>query len=376
MDRRSIRPIEENTKKKGRMDFVLFTMVMIICVFGLIMAFSASYYYAETKLGDGYYYLKNQALYLGLSVVIMLVVSTIDYHHLEKLRLIALVLTLVLMISVLIWGKDLNGATRWINIAGVSFQPSELAKFCLVLYMASFMARRKPYMQDFQKGILPMCIVLIPIALILLLQKNLSMLIIVGVVWGVMLYIGGAQPKHLLLLMAVALPLVVLFAYIEPYRWARLTIFVDPWKDAADQGHQLIQSLFALGSGGMWGQGLNFSRQKLLYLTYGESDFIFSIIGEELGFIGCVLLITAYFFVIVRGFRVAIRCKDTFGSLLAAGITSTLAIQVAVNIGVVTSSIPPTGQTLPFISTGGTSLLIFLAAMGILLNISRNISTE
>ena len=182
--------------------------------------------------------------------------------------------------------------------------------------------------------------------------------------------------KHLFGLGMLMIPLFLVLAKVQPYRWARLTIFTDPWKDPLGSGYQLIQSLYALGNGGLFGKGLNFSTQKLRFLTYGESDFIFSIIGEELGFVGCVLLMGAYFFVIWRGIRIAARCKDRFGSLLAGGITLVLALQVAVNIGVATSSVPPTGQTLPFISAGGTSLVIFMMAVGILLNISRDIQLD
>lgn len=368
----------QKSKKKavGQMDFPLFMVMLLICAFGLVMVFSASYYYAQSQFGDGYYYLKNQVMYLVVGLAVLLIVSRIDYHRWEKLKLAAMLLTLALMAAVLLFGVSRNGAKRWLAIGeSFSFQPSEFAKFVMVLYMASFMSKKQAAMQDLVRGILPMFFVLCSLCLFIILQRNLSMLIIVGIAWMIMLFMGGAQSKHLLMMIAVLMLVVGLLA-LEPYRWARVTIFMDPWKDAGDDGYQLVQSLYALGSGGLFGKGLNFSRQKLLFLTYGESDFIFAIIGEELGFVGCVAVILAYFFLIYRGFRIALRCKDRFGSLLAGGITSIFAIQVAVNIGVATSSIPPTGQTLPFISAGGTSLIIFLAAMGILLNISRNVSSQ
>ncbi|MDR0841084.1 MAG: putative lipid II flippase FtsW [Christensenellaceae bacterium] len=365
--------------KTGQMDFWLYAAVLILCAFGLIMVFSASYYYAQNneKLDyDGFYFMRHQAAYLAIGIVVMYVASRVNYHKLESLRGVALALVMLLMLLVVFIGVELNGAKRWLQLGPVQFQPSEMAKFALVLYMASFMAKRAAYMRDFKKGVVPMLIVMGVLCALLLVQRNMSMMMIVLLIGIAMLFIGGADIKHLMGLCFLTVPLFFLLAYIAPYRWARLTIFTDPWKDPLDKGYQLIQSLYALGSGGLFGKGLNFSTQKLLFLTYGESDFIFAIIGEELGLIGCVLLMLLYFFLICRGIRIAAKCKDRFGSLLAAGITTVIALQVAVNIGVVTSSVPPTGQTLPFVSSGGTSLVIFMAAVGVLLNISRNIGVE
>ena len=254
----------------------------------------------------------------------------------------------------------------------LSFQPSELAKFVLVLYMASFMSKRPQLMASFSHGIVPMLIIMGVFGILLLLQKNMSMMVIMVMTGAVMLFFGGARMAHLVTLAGIAAPVMVIAVLSEEYRKARMTMFWDPWTSKADGAYQLRQSLIALGSGGIFGKGLNFSRQKLLFLPYGESDFIFAIIGEELGLIGCVLLMGAYAFLVYRGIRIAMRCKDRFGSLLAAGITSVIGMQAIVNIAVATSSAPTTGQTLPFISAGGTSLVIFLSAAGILLNVSRN----
>lgn len=355
------------------MDFSLFIAISIICAFGLVMVFSSSYYYAQDKgLDNGYYYLKNQAMFLALGMALMLIISRIDYHKWEKVRVIGLVAVLALMLAVLVFGVERNGAKRWLDVFGVSFQPSELAKFALILYMSAFMAKRPHLMSSFSRGLVPMLLIIGLISGVLLLQKNMSMMVIVLITGVVMLYLGGTQVKHLLLLVAIAAPVLIIAVMMEDYRVDRVAMFIDPWTSTEDGAYQLRQSLLALGSGGLFGQGLNFSRQKLLFLPYGESDFIFSIIGEELGFMGCIAVIGMYAFVVYRGVRVAMRCKDRFGSLMAAGITAVLGIQAAVNIAVATSSIPPTGQTLPFISAGGTSLVIFLCAMGILLNISRN----
>ncbi len=359
--------------RMGQLDFSLLITVAVICAFGLVMVFSASYYYAQDRgMDDGFYYLKNQSMYFGLGFIAMLVISRVDYHALDKFRVIALVGVLGLMLAVVFFGVERNGAKRWLEIAGVSFQPSELAKFVLILYMASFMSRRPHLMSSFSRGVMPMLMVIGAISALLLLQSNMSMMVIVMLTGVVMLFLGGARMKHLLLMAGIAAPIMVLAVVSEEYRLARVAMFTDPWNSPEKGAYQLRQSLMALGSGGLFGQGLNFSRQKLLFLPYGESDFIFAIIGEELGFLGCVGVILAYLFIVYRGVRIAIRCKDRFGSLLAAGVTAVVGMQAAVNIAVATSSVPPTGQTLPFISSGGTSLVIFLCAIGVLLNISRN----
>jgi cell division protein FtsW len=360
---------EKNVLKN--MDFSIFFAVLLLCAFGLIMVFSASYYYAQSEMSDGYFYVKKQIQYLALGFICMLVLSRIDYHKLEKLKTAGMLLSIALLVAVLLFGEERNGAKRWLEIAGQGFQPSEFCKFAMMLYIVSFMAKFPNRMKDFVRGVIPVLLMILIICGLIMLQPNMSMAVSIALMGGVLLFMGGARMIHLLMLLVAAIPMFFLLS-LEPYRWARITIFTDPWKDPLGSGHQLIQSLYALGSGGFFGRGLNASRQKLLYLTYGESDFIFSIIGEELGFIGCILVLAAYFFLIYRGIRVAMKCKDRFGSLLAGGITTVLAIQVAVNIGVATSSIPPTGQTLPFISAGGTSLFIFLSAIGVLLNVSRN----
>ncbi|MCI5915832.1 MAG: putative lipid II flippase FtsW [Christensenella sp.] len=364
----------------GQLDFPLLFAIALLCAFGLVMLFSASYYYAQNTAAtkyDGFFYLKSQAMYLAVGLVAMYVVSRVDYHFFDKIRVFALVGTLALMLLVLIpgLGVDRNGAQRWLKIPGTSFtfQPSELAKFALIVYMAGFMSRRPQAMKNLTKGVFPMLFIMGAFGLVLLLQKNMSMMVIMMMTGVVMLFLGGAEIKHLLLLAGIAVPILVVAVLMEEYRISRVLMFMDPWESTEKGAYQLRQALIALGAGGIFGQGLNFSRQKLLFLPYGESDFIFAIIGEELGFIGCTLLILAYLFIIYRGIRIAMRCKDRFGSLMAAGITAVIGMQAAINIAVATSSIPPTGQTLPFVSAGGTSLMIFLAAAGILLNISRNI---
>ncbi len=360
--------------KPGRMDFGILFVVLALCAIGLVMVFSASYYSAQEKIGDAFYYVRKQAIYLALSIPVMLLLTRIDYHVLDKLKTPILLVCAILLIAVLLFGSEYNGAKRWLSIAGQSIQPSEVAKFGMMIYMSAFMASRQHLMKDFIKGLLPMLLVLGVICGLIMLQPNMSMAVIIGMMGIAMLYVGGADFKYIALLMLAGVALFFLLTVVAEYRMKRLISFTNPWEDPAGTGYQLIQSLYALGAGGLFGQGLSNSRQKLLYLTFGESDFVFSIVGEELGFIGAAVVLLLYLFIVYRGIRVALKCKDRFGSLLAAGITIVFALQVAVNVGVVTGVMPTTGQAMPFISAGGSSLLIFMSAMGVLLNISRHTS--
>ena len=359
------------------MDYAILLTVTLLCAFGLVMVFSASYYYAQNTAStnyDGYYYIRKQAVYLALGYPTMILLSFFDYKRLEGFKVIGMLISLVLLVAVLIFGHELNGAKRWLVIAGQSIQPSEVAKFGMMLYMCAFMSKKHAVMKSFKYGMLPMLLVIGVVCGLVMLQPNMSMAVIMGMLGYALLFVGGCDGKQMILLLIAAIGAFVLLAVIEPYRMARLTSFTDPWKDPLGTGYQLIQSFYAIGSGGLFGRGLNTSRQKLLFLTYGESDFIFAVVCEELGFFGALAILLAYGFIIYRGIRVALRCRDRFGSLLAAGITVVFAIQIFVNIGVVTGAFPTTGQALPFISAGGSSMVIFLAAMGVLLNISR--STE
>lgn len=373
---------KSNTKSKaaqnavplGKMDFTIFIIVFALCIIGLVMVFSASYYSAEAKSQDGLYYVRKQLIYMVVSIPLMLVLSRIDYSVLDRVKYPALIISIILLVLVLLIGKEANGGKRWLIIAGLSIQPSEVAKFGMMLYMCSFMTHKQHLMPDLVKGVIPMLIIMGVVCGLVIAQPNMSMSVIIAMMGIIMLYLGGAHRKYIALLILCGIGAFILFSIIEPYRMARLTSFTNPWADPKKTGYQLIQSLYALGSGGLFGQGLNNSRQKLLYLTYGESDFVFSIVGEELGFIGAGIIVLMYMYIVYRGFRIALRCKDRFGSLLAAGISVIFSLQVLVNIGVVTGVMPTTGQALPFISAGGSSLLLFLCAIGVLLNISRHTS--
>ncbi|MBQ4422932.1 MAG: putative lipid II flippase FtsW [Clostridia bacterium] len=360
---------------RGKMDFSILLMVSVLCAFGLVMIFSASYYYAQHYSGannDSSYYLKRQLVYLIVGYPAMLLISLINYRVIERLRSVFLAISIILLVMVLLWGQDLNGGKRWLNFAGISIQPSELAKFGLMIFMCSYMSRHRNEMNTFRFGMAPMLIAIGVIAGLVMLQPNMSMAVIIGFIGVVLLYLGGCDWKQLLILGGIAVAVVLVLAFSQPYRVARMTSFSNPENDPQGTGYQLLQSYYAIGSGGFFGKGLNNSYQKLLYMTYGESDFIFAILCEEFGFVGGLIVILMYGWIVFRGIVIAMRCRNRFGSLLAAGISIVFGFQVFVNIGVVTGLLPTTGQALPFISAGGTSLLVFLAAMGLLLNISRD----
>ncbi len=359
--------------QKHHFDFALFIVLVMICAFGLVMLFSASYYYAQSSTGDGLHYVKKQLVFFAVGMVALLVLSHIKYTAYQKLAFFAYLVLIALLVLTLLMGKVHNESKRWLQVGPIEIQPSEFTKFVMVIVCANYMTVRRAKMGSFLQGILPVLVYMVVPCYLIYKQPNLSMVIVVTITTFLMLYLGGGNPFQLALMIVVGLIGAYLLARVADYRSSRVDIWLsrDPWQDASGDGYQIVQSLYAFGNGGFFGQGINYSRQKLLFLPYRESDFILSIIGEELGFVGCFVLIAAYMFVIYRGIRIAMRCRDRFGSLTAAGITGVLAIQVIVNIGVVTNTLPATGQTLPLVSSGGTSMMVFLAAMGILLNISR-----
>ena len=302
---------------------------------------------------------------------LMFGLSFVDYKFYRRFAWMAYLLIILLLIAVLLFGKNLQGGQRWLKIGPLQFQPSELAKFIIVICMAKYMTDHHEDMPSFVRGLLPMAALLVVPAVLIYFQPNVSMLIILCIVFAIMLFIGGASLSQLGIAALIGGAALVVLLFAASYRESRFTAWLDPWGNKSDAGYQIVQSLYAFGNGGWFGQGLDASRQKLLFLPYRESDFILSIIAEELGFVTVALLIAAYCFIIYRGIRIALSVRDRFASLVAAGFSSILAVQVAVNVAVVTNSIPATGQTLPFISSGGTSLVIFLAGIGVLLNISR-----
>ncbi|MDP2892595.1 MAG: putative lipid II flippase FtsW [Bacillota bacterium] len=360
---------------KPRMDFSILIVTMILVCFGVLMVFSASFYSAQQRYNDPYYFFRKQIIGAGIGLVLMLLFSWIDYRKLRKFSYIGVVVSVVLLILVLIpgIGTSMHGSSRWFYISGVSIQPSEIAKFAFIIFAATFMAMHHERMKGFFRGIVPILIILAAMLIPILFQPNFSTVIAMSLLCVAMLFIGGAKKWQIGLIGIGGVGGGFALLFSATYRVKRLLAFIDPWASPAEEGYQLIQSLYSLGSGGIFGKGLGNSQQKYLFLPYGESDFIFSIIGEELGFIGALALMLLFGFLIWRCIRVAYKSPDKFGCYMAAGIASIIAVQVAMHIGVVTGSIPPTGLPLPFISAGSSSLVIFMASMGIMLNISKQI---
>lgn len=359
-------------KKRGSCDFILLLIVLILLSIGLIMVFSASSVSDLAYQNDAYYTFKRQLAWAGIGLLAMIFMMNFDYHRLKKLAKPALIISIILLVVVLFMPARHN-ANRWIGIGNSSlgFQPSEIAKFSMILYMAASIADKKDKAKSFLYGVLPYVITGGIIFVLILVEPNLSVAGTVLIVVFLMLIASGAKKSHLTILALLGCAAAVVFTFSEDYRYRRLTAFLDPWKDPLDTGYQAIQSLLALGSGGLMGAGLGKSRQKFFYIPEAQNDFIFSIIGEELGFLGTTGVIFLFMILTWRGVKTALNAADIFGSLLAAGITSLIAVQTIINIAVATSSMPVTGIPLPFISYGGSSLTFTLMAVGVLLNISR-----
>ncbi len=347
--------------------------MLILCVIGFVMIYSASYYSAELKYGDKFYFVKKQLIGFVIGLVLFVVAKNFDYHKFYKFRwwIVGGSIALLALVFVPVIGISSNGARRWVGIGGLTIQSSEIAKFGFVVFASCYMSKNYKKMKTFW-GVIPILAVGGVICLLILLEPNLSVTLCVGIVLVCMLFVGGISWKHFMIIAIPALCLVPVLIIIEPYRLQRLMAFINPWANPKEEGFQLIQSLYSLGSGGLFGVGLFNSRQKYLFLPFSESDFIFSIIGEEFGFVGCVILCILYILLIYEGVKISYTAKDRLGTYLAVGITALIATQLLINIAVVTGSIPPTGIPLPFISAGGTSLMVFMGAIGVLCNVAKN----
>jgi len=334
------------------------------------MVFSASWASARELHDNPYHFIQRQGIWAILSVVAMLFMAGFDYKKVEKLTIPITILSIALLIVVLL-GPSYSGSKRWINLGFTTFQPSELAKLAIILLFAKSLSKNYKSLKFFWKGLMPYLAVIGVFAGLLMLEPHLSGTIVIGLTGVSILFAAGAQIKHFILLSVPAAAGVAALAISEPYRLARITSFVNPFADKLGDGWQIIQSLYAIGSGGLFGVGLGRSRQKFLYIPEPQNDFIFSILCEELGLIGAAVVIMLFIMLIYRGISIAINAPDRFSCLMATGITALIGIQVVFNIAVVTSSMPVTGIPLPFFSAGGTALFINMVLMGILLNISR-----
>lgn len=347
-------------------------LVVLVAAFGVLMVYSASYYAAEKQFDDAFYFMKKQFVGFILGVVAMLAAGFFPYRSLKKLKWPALIVSLALLAAVFIPGLGVEnyGATRWIGLGSITIQPSEIAKFGFILFAAAYASENPERMKKFA-GMLPVLAAGGGICLLIIAEPNMSVTMVVGILMVAMLFLSGVKIRHfLIILLPIALAVPVLIV-MEPYRLQRLYAFLDPWSSPQGEGYQLIQSLYALGNGSWLGTGLFKSMQKYRYLPFAESDFILAVIGEEFGYVGIILLFLVFGAIVFCGIRTAARCKDMFGFLTASGITAVYAIQVVINALVVSGSIPPTGLPLPLVSSGNTSLIITMAAMGVLYNISR-----
>lgn len=374
-------------KKQGKqIDYVLCIVVLLLLSLGIIMVLSSSAPQSLSEWGNSYEYVKKQLGFGILGIGLMFIISKIDYRNYQKFYKIAYIIACVVLLLVIVpgIGKSVNGARRWINLGFGQFQPSEIAKVCLIGFYAAYLTKHKEELGTFGKGFVKPFIWLVPpIAILFFVQDHLSASLVIILVVSIMMMMAGSRIKHFITLGSVGLVggLAGIIALAQAtgkgdFRLARLTSFLDPWSYADGDAWQIVQSLYAIGSGGLFGAGLGESKQKFLYIPEPHNDFIFSILAEELGFVGCFVVIVLFAILIWRGVLVAMRAPDMFGSLLAVGITALVAIQVIINIAVVTSSIPVTGMPLPFFSYGGTALVILLCAMGVLLNISRAAQKE
>lgn len=357
--------------KKEPPDFIIFITTLTLLGIGLIMVFSSSSVIANIRYGDAYYFFKRQVLWAFVGVVTMMVTMKINYHRLKgfvlPLAVIAFI-TLILVITPL--GIDTKGSSRWLGVGIMSFAPSELAKLAVVMFLAKIMDGNLDKLKT-RTGILPYLGILAVVCGLIMMQPDLGTAFAIAGTFFFMLMAAGAKWSHLTMLALSGVAAIGAAIAVAPYRMERFMAFLDPWKYASDEGFQIIQSLYALGSGGLFGAGLGQSRQKFFYIPEVHSDFIFAILGEELGFIGVALVLALFILFAWRGFKIAINAPDTFGSLLAAGLTIMITFQAAINIGVVSGALPVTGITLPFISHGGSSLFFTMIGVGLLLNISR-----
>ncbi len=369
-----------NIKKRIRLflpnagaDPALVIVTLVLVVFGLIMLFSASHANAYYLTGDGYHYIKREIPFAIGGIVAMFVISHINYRVLHKFAWLGYIVSEILLILTLFM-PPINGARRWIVIGSFQFQPSEVTKFAVILLFAHLAAIAPEKMKTFKFGFLLPIGLLGLIAAVMLNQRHLSGTILILLVGLVLMFVGGTKARWFGLAAAVGVPAGIGFIFLSDkmeYAMVRVQMWLDPFQDRTGDGHQTIQSLLAIGSGGLMGLGLGNSRQKHLYLPEPQNDCIFAIVCEELGFIGAILVILLFVVFIMRGFSIAMNARDKFGALLALGVTVQIGIQALFNIAVVTNTVPNTGISLPFFSYGGTSLLMILAEVGVLLSVSR-----
>lgn len=370
--------------KKQPLDFILLISVCMLVAIGIIMVFSSSYSYTLVNLGDGYHYLKRVSVWAVVGTFAMIFFAKVNYWHWSKYANLAFIVSIILLVLVLTpLGIERNYARRWLGVGdSLTFMPSEVAKFAAIIFIPTSISRKKEKMQTFSQGILPYLMIIGLYFGLIFKQPDFSTAFVVAVMIFAMVFVGGIKFSHFMGIAGTGVGAITsLLAYIlfsgkGGYKAERITTFLDPWKDPTDKGYQVIQSLLAIGTGGIFGRGLGRSVQKHFYLPEPQNDFIFSIIAEELGFIGGITVILLFMILIWRGIKIAMSAPDMLGCLMTTGVITMIAVQVMINIAVTTSSMPATGIPLPFISYGGSSLVIFMSAIGIVLNISKHTNLD
>jgi len=360
--------------QKGKMDIGFFALVTSLLTIGLLMLFSSSYAYALAYFGDSYHFIKKQALFAIVGFVLMMLISKINYHIYRRFAWVIYIISAIMLLALLILPPMVDGmdVKRWIVIGPVNFQPSEVAKFAIILLLSSLIAANQKQMKSF--GFILFLVGLLGVTCVLVvLEPHLSATVLIFAIGVVLMIVGGLQLRYIIGGGLSAVGLFVLAITVVGYSSDRITYWLNPWAAPTNEGYQTIQSLLAIGSGGILGRGIGQSRQKYLWVPEPHNDFIFSVVCEETGFIGAALIMVLFAMLIIRGFWIAVHSRDRYSALVAAGITGLLAIQVILNIAVVTNLLPCTGISLPFFSYGGTALLIQLAEIGVVLSISRDI---
>jgi len=361
-----------STRLWRRGDRALLLAVAALTAFGLVMVFSASEVQGWLWFHNPAYYFERQLIWLALGVILLFAGANLDYHRLRPLAWPLGVVTVVLMVLVLLphFGVEVNGARRWLRLGPLQMQPAELAKIAAIIFMALWLERHRDRLSSLEDGVVPFLALLGFTILLVILERDLGTTLIVAGILLAQFLVAGGRKRHVLLLALIMALCVYLFIRMEPYRLHRILAFVDPWSDPLNAGFQAIQSVVALGSGGFAGLGLGHSIQKYQWLPFAHTDFIFAIVGEETGLLGTSAVLALFGLFAYRGYRVALKAPDAFGSLLACGVTTWIALQALINIAAVTVTLPTTGIPLPFISYGGSSLAIALLAVGILINVS------
>lgn len=374
--------LRQQALQRSHIDWLLFLASVGLMLFSVAFVYSASAYFADVKFGSPEKLFLQHTTRVGLSLLVVLIFSRVDYHILWKYSKSLLIFSIGCLIFVLVAGTSIKGAKRWIGLGAFSFQPSELAKFALVLHLARLLAEKQSYIKDFQRAFVPMLFWIGAVAAFIALQPNFSTAGVIFALGVLLLFIGNANVLHIFGLFAVGLVGGGVYGMAAPYRMQRIADFMEQFstmlyaENIRNVNYQLQQAILAFGNGGIFGMGPGQSRQRDWFLPESYGDFIFSIIGEEYGFVGVMLIVLAFSLILWRGFITARRAKDDFGRFLAGGITITFALYAVINMGVTTGLLPTTGLPLPFISFGGTAIIFSAAALGVLLNISAQSQKE